>query len=523
MTPTTLRAAAKPEPTTIETAMLDPSLLGAGFGDPKTWRQWRTIVKAAFGIPLNREEARAFAAIAGGRKPPAQRVRELWCVFGRRSGKSRVAAALAVYFGAICDHSGKLAPGETGYVLIVAASKDQCKAILGYCEGFLSASPVLSSLVGEVTQDEIRLRNGVVIAVHAANYRTIRSRTILVAIFDETAFWRSDESAQPDTEVYRATIPALATTGGMLIAISSPYRKVGLLHQRHRDYFGVDDNSVLVVQGESKQFNPTLDDEVIRLSREDDPESALAEWDGLFRSDLSQFLDDASIDAAVDFGRPLELPPRDVVKYEAFADASAGRHDAFCFGIGHREDGRIVADVIRGRRPPFDPATVAGEYAELAKEYRCAKVLGDAYAGEWVSNAFKAAGVEYARCELPKSALYLEALPYFMRGAVSIPNLPILIRELRLLERRVTRAGKDSVDHGSSGSDDHSNVLAGIMWLLRDTTVKPMVFAPPIVITKSEMGFDSSTGSIHRNPALAHGPAYAGHDFVPHFSTKQTR
>jgi hypothetical protein len=73
-------ATAKPEPTTIEAAMLDPSLLGAGFGDPKTWKQWRVVAKAAFGLALNREEARAFAAIAGGRKPPAQRVRELWCV-----------------------------------------------------------------------------------------------------------------------------------------------------------------------------------------------------------------------------------------------------------------------------------------------------------------------------------------------------------------------------------------------------------------------------------------------------------
>ncbi len=515
----TRRAAAESKLTTIEAAMLDPRLLGAGFGDAKTWKLWRTVAKAAFGLILNREEARAFAAIAGGRKPPAQRVRELWCVLGRRSGKSRVAAALAVFFAAICNQNGKLAPGETGYVLIVAASKDQCKAILGYCEGFLSASPVLSSLVDEVTQDEIRLHNGVVIAVHAANYRTIRSRTLLAVIFDETAFWRSDESAQPDTEVYRATIPALATTGGMLIAISSPYRKIGLLHQRHRDYFGIDDNSVLVVQGESKQFNPTLDDEVIRLSRADDPESALAEWDGLFRTDLSQFLDDATIDAAIDFGRPLELPPRDGVVYECFADASAGRHDAFCFGIGHREDGRIIADVIRGRRPPFDPATVAGEYAALAKDYRISKVVGDNFAGEWVSNAFKAAGVEYTRAELPKSALYLEALPYFMRGAISIPDQPILIKELRLLERRTTLAGKDSIDHGRSGSDDHANVLAGIMWLLRDTTVKPMVFAPPPDWSSGACGYDKHTGQVARNPAEARGPGYAGHDHFPHMPT----
>jgi hypothetical protein len=164
--------------------------------------------------------------------------------------------------------------------------------------------------------------------------------------------------------------------------------------------------------------------------------------------------------------------------------ASAGRHDAFCFGIGHREGDRIVADAIRGRRPPFDPATVAAEYAALAKEYRCGKIIGDAYAGEWTSQAFKGAGVEYARSELPKSALYLESLPYFMRGNVSIPNVPILIRELRLLERRTTRSGKDSVDHSASGSDDHANVLAGLIWLLRGGARKQHIpIAAPFVAT----------------------------------------
>jgi hypothetical protein len=54
----------------------------------------------------------------------------------------------------------------------------------------------------------------------------------------------------------------------------------------------------------------------------------------------------------------------------------------------------------------------------------------------------------YQASTLPKSQLYLEGLPHFMRGLVSIPEQPVLIRELRLLERRVARSGRDSVDHG---------------------------------------------------------------------------
>jgi hypothetical protein len=238
------------------------------------------------------------------------------------------------------------------------------------------------------------------------------------------------------------------------------------LFTKHRDYFGQDDDGVLVIQGESERFNPTLGRDIIERAKAEDPESALAEWCGEFRNDLSQFIDDQSLDAAIDNGRPLELPPRDYA-YQAFTDASAGRHDAFCICIAHREGERIIADVIRGRRPPFDPASVAVEHATLAREYHCSKVVGDNYSGEWVSQAFKAAGVDYTRSELPKSGLYLEGLPAFSRGTISIPNHPLLIRELRLLERRTARSGKDSVDHGPSGSDDHANVLFGAMYLLR--------------------------------------------------------
>jgi hypothetical protein len=96
------------EPISIDRALRDKSLLGAGLGDPSTWKLWLTILKAAFGDALTSEEAQAFAAVAGGRQPPAQKVRELWCVLGRRSGKSRVAAALAVYFAVLVDHTGNL-------------------------------------------------------------------------------------------------------------------------------------------------------------------------------------------------------------------------------------------------------------------------------------------------------------------------------------------------------------------------------------------------------------------------------
>lgn len=152
--------------------------------------------------------------------------------------------------------------------------------------------------------------------------------------------------------------------------------------------------------------------------------------------------------------------------YAAFTDASAGRHDSFTIAICHREGERIIADVVRGKRPPFDPASVAAEFSALAKSYRCGTVTGDNYAPGWVAGAFQAGGVEYVRSALTRSELYLEGLPLFSRGLVSIPDNATLLRELRLLERRTARSGKDSVDHGVGGSDDHANSLFGALHLM---------------------------------------------------------
>jgi hypothetical protein len=128
-----------------------------------------------------------------------------------------------------------------------------------YCRGYLESSAVLRREVKGFADHETTLRNGNVITTLAADYRSLRGRTLLCALLDEAAFLRSETSATPDFETARALLPGLATTGGMLVNLSSPYRRTGLLFERHRAYFGKDDDDVLVVAGPSEVFNPTLD------------------------------------------------------------------------------------------------------------------------------------------------------------------------------------------------------------------------------------------------------------------------
>ena len=126
-------------PTDIDTALSDAHLLGAALGNPASWQTWRTVLKAAFGLALNRDEARAFASVAGDSQATIPTHPRIMGVIGRRGGKSRMAALVAVYLALFCKY--KLAAGERGLVLVLAASQEQARIVFGYAKAFLKPPP----------------------------------------------------------------------------------------------------------------------------------------------------------------------------------------------------------------------------------------------------------------------------------------------------------------------------------------------------------------------------------------------
>jgi hypothetical protein len=214
-----------------------------------------------------------------------------------------------------------------------------------------------------------------------------------------------------------------------------------------------------------------LDGAAISAQRAADPATAASEWDGTFRDDVASYLDDALIDNAVEHGRPLELPPLvgGYTVYAAFVDAAGGTGgDAYALAGGHRGGGRIVIDLVRDTAGRYDPEGVTKAYASLLQEYGISTVTGDSYAAQWVAGSWSKCGVHYTRSELPKSQIYLEAIPLFARGLVRLPDHPRLLRELRLLERQTHRGGRDTVDHPRGGHDDLANCVAGVLRALSD-------------------------------------------------------
>ena len=192
---------------------------------------------ASAGEALTEDERQLFKQFTGRDSEPGAQVEEFVAVKGCRGGGSRSVSVLASYWGGMCDHP-TLVPGERGVLLIIAADQRQADVILDYTEANFRASPILSQLIESRTARQLRLTNNIDIEVRAADFRRLRGLTLVAVIADEVAFWMTDNSANPDTEILNAIRPGLATTGGPLFLISSPYARRGELWRTYKQHYG---------------------------------------------------------------------------------------------------------------------------------------------------------------------------------------------------------------------------------------------------------------------------------------------
>ena len=126
----------------------------------------------------------------------------------------------------------------------------------------------------------LRLINRIDVEVRSSDFRRLRGPTYIAAIGDECAFWHSDYSSNPDTEILNAVRPGLATTRGPLFIISSPYARRGELWNLFSRYWGRA-GPVLVARAPSRVMNLSLPQSVVDRAIERDAASAAAEYPGL--------------------------------------------------------------------------------------------------------------------------------------------------------------------------------------------------------------------------------------------------
>lgn len=455
---------------TFAEACRDPELFGDWF-EADTWEVWRVIDKALFGEPLDAAELAIFTEITGRTEAPTEPATEGWFICGRRSGKDVKASALATYlatFGA--EQMGWLecvVPGETVMVQLIAKDRKQAKVCLGYIKAYFK-KPLLAQMVLKETTEGIELTNGLTIEITTNDVGGTRGPTVAAAVFDEVAFWSSEDSANPDKAVYAAVKPAMVTIpGAMLIGISSPYARRGLLWDKHKRHYGKP-GKTLVVKAPTWRMNPTVkrDGEFLTEAFANDAASAAAEFGAEFRTDVEAFVALEVVEACVAPG-VYERGPRHDVTYSAFVDPSGGSQDSMTLAISHHEgdadDGLTVIDATREIRPPFSPEGVVKDFCDLLALYGISSVTGDRYAGEWPREQFRKHGVSYEVSEKTRSDLYRDMLPVLNSGRVVLLDDEKVVAQIVGLERRTARGGKDSIDHAPGGHDDIANAVAGAM------------------------------------------------------------
>lgn len=453
---------------TFSEACRDPQLFGDWF-KADSWAVWRVIDKALFGEPLDDTELAIFTEITGRTEAPTEASTEAWFICGRRSGKDVKASALASYlatFGA--EQMGfldNLVEGETGVVQLIAVDRKQAKVCLGYLRAYFKR-PLLAQMVEKSTAEGLELTNGLAIEITTNDQRSSRGRTVVAAVFDEVAFWSSENSANPDKAVYDAVKPSMVTIpGAMLIGISSPYARRGLLWDKHKKHYGKA-GKTLVVQAPTWVMNPTIkrDGEFLTEAYHDDPASAAAEYGAEFRKDVEAFVSREVVEGCVD-PQVRERAPLPGVSYSGFVDPSGGSQDSFTLAISHFEgtsdDGFTVIDATREIRPPFSPEGVVREFCVLLKSYGVHQVAGDKYAGEWPREQFRKHGMAYEVSDKTRSDLYRDMLPVLNSGRVALLDDDKLVNQIVGLERRTARGGRDSIDHAPGAHDDVANAVAG--------------------------------------------------------------
>jgi len=450
--------------------------LQANDNSMQSWHNWLVCLGVIYGLPTRKPKNLELIRQCTGRDPSKLNpdgYKTVLLLVGRRGGKSKISGLIGAYEALFSGKEKLLSPGEIPMLTITSPTKDQSTIIKSYMRAALAA-PMLDAEVGDDVRSGFPLSNGVHVRILTGDFRSVRGYTQICVVVDEICFfgYTEESKVKSDTELIRSIKPALLTTKGRLICVSTKYAPHGWAYGQWKRHWGNDNSRTLVWDAASRVMNPLLSEQDIQDEIDDDPEAARAEYLNQWREDIAIFLPREVIESVVVQGRQ-QLLPRQNIRYAGFADMSGGRRDSAALAIAHRDNRKIILDYIREWKAPFSPYSVAGEMASELARYNLKTVTGDRYSAEFVVQAFRNHRITYRPSELNKSELYLELLPRICSREIELLDNERCIVQLSNLERRCRSGGNDIVDHPTGGHDDLANVVAGVTTLVS----KPRVFA----------------------------------------------
>lgn len=432
-----------------------------------------------------------------------KRYSEGWFICGRRAGKSdSLASTIVAYEAALGGHEAHVRQGQQALCFQIAQDLRMARYSLGFIRATLEASPICSKLITQITADRIDLKTGLTIAVVPPTLKGVRGYANPVTVMDEVGVWFQDaDAANPDYEIWRAVKPGqLQFPNKLLVGISSPWNKAGLLFQyaeagtdgRHaseseRDRY----KDCLVWHGTTAGMgNPRVTRDWLQLESNRDPRAFERECLAIFQDSVSGFLSSELLKRAIDrdpAGKTIvERAPAKNNFYVAAIDP-AFRRDAFALCIAHADvNGSVVVDLIRRWIPekgqPLNPQSVFAEIIPLLKSYRISIVTSDQYHLDTLqqlalTHNFTIEGVPFTAVN--KASIYGNLQQLLNQGRLHLIDHPEALKELRSLERTLTRTGLVQIHAPMGLHDDCASAIAlaahKTSWMLPAVEKKPFV------------------------------------------------
>jgi hypothetical protein len=403
--------------------------------------------------------------------------RTVVAAMGRDSGKTHLAAGIALYKLVTCDLSS-VGPGDVGTVAVVAPRERTARIALRRAIALVHRAPDLRKrLVGDPRKDGFTLRrpDGYVVAfeVFAASRggASLRGPSFIAVIFDEAAQFRDESASVNDEELYAAVMPRVLRDG-LVLFLSTPWAEEGLFWKLANENHGAPRTAV-VARASTLVMRDHDPDLAMRIAveRARDPDNCAREFDAQFMSTGgSLFFDARSIDDAIDDS--LLVPVASLLANEVAGfggDVGLVTDSSALVGVG-AIDTRLRTLAILEKRPergkPLKLSEVIRDFAGVLRSFDAREFVADGHAREPAREWAEKEEIEIvARPEGPtaKFDTFVAVREAFRDRRISIPRHARLLAQLRAVTAKPMPGGVWKVSSPRRIGQAHGDLVSALV------------------------------------------------------------
>lgn len=479
---------------------------------------WRVLLKVAIdGVQPRelegeeREHARKLFGDVDEIDPRLRRIL-VWRL-GRGSGKSTVAAALAIYGAWTCDLS-RVGRGHVPAAFVVSPTKALAKIVLGIARELVRGTELEAYVLDDTsTSFTIRRPDGRLVEILSVaaskGGANLRGRDVVVLVLDESEFFASNEDtaaegyAITDRDQIAAVMPRLI---GFVLCISTPWPTENVTAEYYDRNWGKPQDAVAAL-GTSMYMRPSE-----QLAQDIAREMVRSEEDALREYECipgtrggSRLFDIDSLRAAIVENRPLTIrAPSDVLR-AAGGDLGLERDSSAIAFASRLPDGRhdlLEYDEIRpAKGAPLSPGYVLRDrFAPLMRAHQTNVITMDAHYRQSAIEHLTAVGL--LMLDAPpgidgKYSTYMHVRGLLRAGLLSLPNAPRLLAQFRAVTATPLPGGKTRITTPRRAGSGHGDVLSAVvlaLWALRETAMQGQAFQRRVAGFHSDMAATGQYG-----------------------------